>query len=117
MGRRALIAVAALACMLLGASAAHATTTCTYSDLGPPGPAGNELTIQTDSAFSALGIYRSAQRIVVSAFGFHPNIRTKDLAGSGGTPTVDNTDHISVTADPFSLSTLGVQASALRPGA
>lgn len=87
-------------------------TTCAYSELGPPGPPSNELTVTTEG----------------SGFPFVLNVNSKivigddlqlryDIPCSGGTPTTSNVDRLNLVAGPKASLNGNMDAAVLHPGA
>jgi hypothetical protein len=108
--RRSLMATAAAVGLLLlvvsFAPDAEARTSCAYA-----GPPANAMTVKVDGGFGIGMIKRKGLEITASEFLDGPN------PCSGGTPTVLNTDTISVLLGPDASADLRLEGGPFAPGA
>jgi hypothetical protein len=111
--RAALASAIACAVAALATPAADAAISCSYGELGPPGPAGNVLAITTSTPeLDVVAVQRSADQIAVS-----DDATGTQVGCAGETPTVTNTDTILLAGANGTSLAIDERGGPFAPGA
>jgi hypothetical protein len=112
-GAVALLAATAGAAPLLTPAGADAAISCSYGELGPPGPAGNVLAITSSTPeLDVVALQRSADEVAIS-----DDATGTEVGCAGETPTVTNTDTILLTGANGTSLAIDERGGPFAPGA